>query len=1244
MLFAFTYSMSKTIIKKNKKNFTEKFKYKRIECVKYYTPKIIKYCTNYLRKLNGFENYENIDKLEDFSPVILNEVDDKHSTTIKYAIDNPNVQNLALTGPYGSGKSSILKTFKHNYNYYGFLNISLATFDDKTFETDKIEHNILKQLFYSVEHKKIPESRFKRIENQKGIWIKSIFFLLWLISLLFFSKVEIFSNLIKTFHLDFYNRGLNILYGLYLLIGSIILFQRLMTFVFNFKLTKFKINETDFESQQDKKTINFESEIDEILYFFERNPIDIVFIQDLDRFKDKSEIFIKLREINSLINNYEPIKNERKVTFVYAVSDDVFKESERAKFFDLIIPVIPIINYTSSNSKLLEKLDLDIKEDKLSKEFIDEVSVFLNDYRTIKSIYNEYQIYKKIIGKQLDDYNSLLAMMIYKNIEPTDFHKLNLNSGYVYSVIEKSSELLINKNQKIDDKIIELNKNIEEANDENLKNVAELRMLYVFRFFELITAKNNYSVFGFHLNNGLCSIKEIVLDEFFDFFVSQHDIHYYYNTYSHTSSQISFSQIEKLVDSVSYIERLEIVKNNSKERLNLIKTELSEFEKQKEEINSKKLFEILDDSNSKDYFDKFLENNAHINNSKLINYLLTLGYINEDYNHYISYFHPGTITKEDNDFLISLLPSEKPLPFNYKLKEVNGLINRIKPANYNRDAILNFTLVDFLIENNINDKLKSIIRLLSKENLKAIKFIDDYLERTSEKNKSYFFKLLFSNWNEIWDFITTKSNLPPEKIEYYFKLIFKYLDLTLIVKLDKFKKLSKHISELEDLSCLKSDEINVELFKKFIINSSVKFQNLAYNDGQRKMFEFIYENDSYAINEKMIELFITNFNTNDTKIENLKTSNYTTIKNSKKLKLIKYIDNNLEKYLENVFLKLDDNINESDENICSILNNEGISTNVDIIETTKFSIKDLSKINNVDYQALLILYNKIDVTWKNILSYYKNSEEFDETLVGFLNLDLNYNVLTKTLIDDLDSNIKSDFPKKLIKSNITDESFSKLAHSLPFSYNDGNEFREINIFKMQSLIESKKILLSTANYIMLAEEFSDLLILFLEINKIKFMESFTEFDLDSSIILNILNSGKFNVNEKILILKNINDDVLISYKALIIKLSDFLLINRIDKISSDLLIELISSSKSLNHKVELTNKYFNFIDKNNLKNVIEAIGEPFSNLLLGKHPKVENNSYNLQLIQNLNNTLVSKSKFINDNKQIELFPYSISRI
>lgn len=114
---------------------------------------------------------------------LLSPIDDfkrhkEYIIRLKNAIDQPNVFNIALTGSYGAGKSSILKTFKAYYPEYHYVNVSLASFvevnmsesdstpksNEDSFE-EQLEYSILQQLFYHVKATNIPESRFGRIER-----------------------------------------------------------------------------------------------------------------------------------------------------------------------------------------------------------------------------------------------------------------------------------------------------------------------------------------------------------------------------------------------------------------------------------------------------------------------------------------------------------------------------------------------------------------------------------------------------------------------------------------------------------------------------------------------------------------------------------------------------------------------------------------------------------------------------------------------------------------------------------------------------------------------------------------------------------------------------------------------------------------------------------------------------------------------------------------------------------------------
>ena len=109
-------------------------------------------------------NYEEI--LQDLSPIEEVSNNEIYNDALNYGIKKESVKNIALSGAYGSGKSSILKTFEKSYKY-NFLNISLADFSgsEKNNENLDIERSILQKMFYTVKNEEIPFSRFKRIKD-----------------------------------------------------------------------------------------------------------------------------------------------------------------------------------------------------------------------------------------------------------------------------------------------------------------------------------------------------------------------------------------------------------------------------------------------------------------------------------------------------------------------------------------------------------------------------------------------------------------------------------------------------------------------------------------------------------------------------------------------------------------------------------------------------------------------------------------------------------------------------------------------------------------------------------------------------------------------------------------------------------------------------------------------------------------------------------------------------------------------
>jgi hypothetical protein len=479
-----------------------------------------------IHKLNAINLWLNNDcnpnpkGYEDLTPTDDGDKDKKYSEALEWALRNKRVKNIALTGAYGSGKSSILRTFEKEHKGYNYLNISLASFTDSEVNDSNdrenpnidrlIELSILQQMFYHIKHKSVPDSQFKRIKGLKGkrLLLKSLEVIIWLVAVLllwqpkFIQSITIWKdyNNISNRNLDFVLLAI-VLYGLGIIISKSIRIAN------NAKLNKLNIQSDEIEISENIDSSILNKHLDEILYFFEVTTYNVVIIEDLDRFNN-TDIFTKLRELNILINNSRQIN--RRVVFIYTIKDDMFRDKNRTKFFDFIIPVIPVINITNSGDMLHNKLRNNDSENTISTNFIDDVSMYIDDMRLLKNICNEYAIYKEKLSPKLH-HDNLLAMIIYKNIFPSDFVDLHNGKGKVFSVFDSKLTLINGRINNINTEIESCREKIKEVEDICINYIQELRAIYIYAIIEKLS-----SIHSFYINNteyNFSTIKETEIGE-----------------------------------------------------------------------------------------------------------------------------------------------------------------------------------------------------------------------------------------------------------------------------------------------------------------------------------------------------------------------------------------------------------------------------------------------------------------------------------------------------------------------------------------------------------------------------------------------------------------------------------------------------------------------------------------------------------------------------------------------------------
>lgn len=395
-------------------------------------------------------------------PPVNNAEIDTYKEALDYAINEKDIQNIAITGPYCSGKSSIVKTYAKITNKK-FIYISLASFCDNADADNtnasqnngdaeleleikhkrryEIEEKIINALVQQLDINDAPFSKFK-IKNVNNfnlicmsIGVIVIFLFLLLVLLLKYSENNL--NLITP----------TIKWGVITaIVIGIIMYNISKWQLRGNQIKKISTKFVDFSIQEDIGSF-FDRNLDEILYLITSAKCDGFVFEDIDRIQsDRKYIFEELREICMLANERnKTLKNKKIIKFFYLAADDIFEAKDRVKFFDYIIPVVPYVDASNSYVILHNYLEDICGKDEIDDIFIRQVSLYIEDLRMINNIINEYQIYRSILNNTKRDLNGLFAMIIYKNAHPNDFSKLQCDSGLVYNFFSQKESLIKNK-------------------------------------------------------------------------------------------------------------------------------------------------------------------------------------------------------------------------------------------------------------------------------------------------------------------------------------------------------------------------------------------------------------------------------------------------------------------------------------------------------------------------------------------------------------------------------------------------------------------------------------------------------------------------------------------------------------------------------------------------------------------------------------------------------------------------------
>ena len=417
------------------------------------------------------QNIEDI-KFESLTPKILDKNNPIYTRALDFAFDDDNIKNIAITGVYGSGKSTIWNTYVKEKNLKNIITVSLGKYEDECGKSkynndgkvennscstkvdneqeNRIERQIINQIVSQIDSKKISKSKY-RFKSDKADLIETIcifFFLSSIFILINWNEFKNFKLEISVFNV------LNLV--LFVSLFFIILVLKKKN-IFNISKINFKLVEAQLDDKVSSDETVIDKDMKEIVYLLYNSGTEVVVFEDLDRY-DNIEIYNKLRELNFLTNGYFNSNGKKRIIrFIYMVKDGLFVSKDRTKFYDFIMPVVPIVDSRTSENYLISLLIKDKKNynenpNELQANILANISLYIDDMRLLKNIVNEYYVYLNILPiKELKlNKNKLFAMMVLKNVFPKEYELLQKNRGYIYNLFGKlkNQKNIIRKNFK----------------------------------------------------------------------------------------------------------------------------------------------------------------------------------------------------------------------------------------------------------------------------------------------------------------------------------------------------------------------------------------------------------------------------------------------------------------------------------------------------------------------------------------------------------------------------------------------------------------------------------------------------------------------------------------------------------------------------------------------------------------------------------------------------------------------------
>lgn len=460
------------------------------------------------------------------------------------------IKNVAITGPYGIGKSSVLETYFQENNMkkesifvnlpdfwqvktvFNEKNIDISQENEDSIENDDeklitnstvdelvLQKKILEQIIFGSE-KNVP---FMIMRKSNTISFYKILIFLLMCFIILPSLVNSFSS--WDWDYSWFN-SLSLWEWLANTIALLFIGYMIWKLVNLIKISKISVKVFGQGiAFEEKNELPFSKHAEDLIAFFKYSKIEYIIIEDLDRYQYTS-IYKELRDLNQLINS--SLNESKRVVFIYALRDTLItEENERssvetkAKFFDYVIPILSNTSFNNGFEAINKELEsIKIEEGKESRSLgslfeekdLRLLGYYLNGQRVIKLVASETkQVLKRILDssnckkesiKEILAYEGLSAKeiigsVLYKNFYPKEYEEAKNHNSDIDQLNDSLQSIIFKMNAEIIEiksRVFELNDSINDYKDVAKLTSQELKKRVLIDFLKSFKEKNIYFI------------------------------------------------------------------------------------------------------------------------------------------------------------------------------------------------------------------------------------------------------------------------------------------------------------------------------------------------------------------------------------------------------------------------------------------------------------------------------------------------------------------------------------------------------------------------------------------------------------------------------------------------------------------------------------------------------------------------------------------------------------------------------